>query len=169
MVKGMGSAKEKIAELKLNLETKQVEKLKLYQSNIRFKCQRCATFCCKLGGPKLSGKDIQRLEQIRSNAMEFVDIHGCLESKEDDSCIFLRFDAENNVYECSVYDFRPTLCSLYPFHAERSSLNSYTLELIPCNGLNTKDGELVNENFITNHLLNALLDLSRMQKFITAV
>ena len=156
----MDSAEENIAELTLNPKTRQVEKLKLYQSNIRFKCQRCATFCCKLGGPKLSEKDAQGLKQTRSNPIEFLDIHGCLRNKEDGSCIFLKFDAENKVHECSVYDFRPTLCRLYPFHVERSGPNTYTLSLNPCcSGLNAKDGDLVDENFITNHLLNALLEL----------
>jgi len=159
----MDSAGENIAELTLNSRTKQVEKLKLYQSNVRFRCQRCATFCCKLGGPKLSEKDVRRLKQVRINLKEFLDVHCCLKNKEDGSCVFLRFDTKNNVYECSVYDFRPAVCRLYPFHAERSTPNSYTLKLIPCcNGLNTEDSELVNENFIMNHLLTALFDLSLM-------
>jgi len=166
----MEGAEERIAELTLNSKTKQVEKLKLYQSGIRFKCQRCATFCCRLGGPKLSERDVQRLKQMGINATDFLDVHGCLKNKEDGSCAFLKFDAKRNFYECLVYDLRPTLCRLYPFHVERSSPNSYTLKLILCcKGLNTKEGELVNQKFITYHLLNALLDLSHLQSFINAV
>jgi len=166
----MDSADGRIAEFTWNPKTKQVERLKLYHSNIRFKCQRCATFCCKLGGPKLSERDIQRLKQIRINVAEFLDTRSCLKNREDGSCIFLEFDAKNRVYECLVYDFRPTLCRLYPFHFESTGRHSYTLTLIPCcKGLNTEDGELVNGDFIINHLLNALLDLSCIQRFINAV
>jgi len=157
----MNSTEEKIAELTLNPKTKKVEKLKLHQSNIRFKCQRCATFCCRLGGPGLSEKDIQRLKQARPNTSEFLDAYSNLRNNEDGSCVLLKFDVKNNVYECSVYDFRPTLCRLYPFRFEKLSRSSYTLKLIPCcNGLNKEDGELVNENFIADHLLDALLDLN---------
>jgi len=158
----MDSAEGKIAEFTVNPKTRKVEKLKLYQSKVRFKCQRCATFCCKLGGPKLSEKDIQRLKQVRSDAAEFLDAQCRPKNKEDGSCILLKFDAKDKVYECSVYDSRPTLCRLYPFYVESTGPNSYKLMLIPCcNGLNTKDGQLVNEEFIANHLLNALLDLSQ--------
>jgi len=166
----MDNAAGNIAELTLNPETKRVDKLRLYQNNIRFKCQRCATFCCRLGGPKLSERDIQRLKQMGIDTTDILDVRGCLRNKEDGSCVFLRFDVKNRVYECSIYDFRPALCRLYPFHVERSSPNACTLKLIPCcNGLNTKDGELVNENFITKHLLDALLDQSYVQRFINAV
>lgn len=158
--------KQKIAEILLDIKDRRVQHITFYEKRLRFKCQRCAVFCCKLGGPKLSERDIQHLKQIRSNASEFLDIHGRLRDKEDGSCIFLKFDVEREVHECSVYDYRPALCRIYPFHVEKSSPNSYTLKLIPCcNGLNTKDGELVNENFIKINLLDALLDFSYAPKF----
>jgi Fe-S-cluster containining protein len=86
-------------------------------------------------------------------------MRGGLKNKEDGSCIFLKFDAEKNRYECLIYDFRPALCRLYPFDSERASHSSIILKFIPCcRGLNNPDGELVDEEFINNHLLDALLD-----------
>ena len=85
---------------------------------------------------------------------------GNLKNSSDGSCIFLRFSPGRGVYECLIYDSRPARCRLYPFDFDRVSPNSLRLELIPCcNGLNAEDGELVHENFITKHLLNALLDM----------
>jgi len=86
-------------------------------------------------------------------------MRGNLKNNEDGSCIFLKFDAEKNRYGCLIYDFRPVLCRLYPFDFERISPGSVVLKIIPCcRGLNNPDGELVDEEFITNHLLDALLE-----------
>jgi Fe-S-cluster containining protein len=84
---------------------------------------------------------------------------GSLKSKRDGSCVFLRFDVEDDCYECSIYDSRPALCRLYPFDFDRVGSNSVVLKFIPCcRGLNNPDGELVDEEFINNHLLDALLE-----------
>lgn len=86
-------------------------------------------------------------------------MRGILKNREDRSCIFLKFDVEEDRYECSIYDFRPVLCRLYPFDFDRAGPNSIALKLIPCcRGLNNPNGELVDKEFITNHLLNALLE-----------
>jgi Fe-S-cluster containining protein len=125
-----------------------------------------------LGGPWLTGKDIERIKQAGYDAKDFLEpaskgkskdlpiMCGNLKNNEDGSCIFLKLDPEKNRYECSIYDFRPALCRLYPFDFERTSLDSVVLKLIPCcKGINNPDGELVDEGFITNHLLDALLEL----------
>lgn len=162
---------ENLARITINLETKQIIDLSLHQKHLRFKCGRCATFCCKLGGPKLTRKDIERIKQAGYDMKDFFEpvlnnefkglpiMRGSLKNKEDGSCIFLKFDVEENRYECSIYDFRPALCRLYPFDFEGISPNSIALKLIPCcRGLNNPDGELVDEEFINNHLLDALLE-----------
>ena len=86
-------------------------------------------------------------------------MRGSLKNREDGSCIFLKFDVGKDRYECSIYDFRPALCRLYPFDFDRVSPGSVVLKLIPCcRGLNNPEGELVDEEFINDHLLDALLE-----------
>lgn len=139
---------------------------------LRFKCRRCAVFCCKLGGPLLTKNDMERAKLAGHRLEDFLETTsdrkfkrlpmtvGNLKNNKDGSCILLRSRLWRGVYECQIYDSRPARCRLYPFDFERLNRNSFTLKLIPCcKGLNTEDGELVNENFITKHLLDALLDL----------
>ncbi len=151
----------RIAEITIEPETKQVIKLNLHGRPLKFRCQRCAVFCCKLGGPKLSRSDIERLKQMGNNPDTFLDLKGSsLKSREDGSCLFLSFKAEEDLYQCSVYDYRPALCRLYPFHFEELGPQVYALKVIPCcNGLNTADGEIVNERFLIKFLRQILLEL----------
>ncbi|MGQ9460523.1 MAG: YkgJ family cysteine cluster protein [Candidatus Bathyarchaeaceae archaeon] len=161
---------ETLARITINPETKKIRNLSLHQK-LRFKCRRCAIFCCKLGGPWLTEKDIKRIKQAGYNAKDFLEpvsdnefkglptMRGSMKNREDGSCIFLKFDAKKNHYECLIYDFRPALCRLYPFDFERVSSDTITLKLIPCcRGLNNHDGESVDEEFITIHLVDALLE-----------
>ncbi|MFQ5758514.1 MAG: YkgJ family cysteine cluster protein, partial [Candidatus Bathyarchaeia archaeon] len=156
---------EEIARILLDPETKQILDITIYEENLRFGCRRCATFCCRLGGPKLTKKDIERIVKAGYEVREFFvpfkgesecspTFLGSLKSIEDSSCIFLRFNPEKGNYECSIYDFRPALCRLYPFDFYKTNSHSLVLRLIPCcMGLNNPDGELVNERFIVSSLL----------------
>ena len=163
---------EEIARIVLDSVTKKILDVTIYEENLRFECRRCATFCCKLGGPKLTKKEILRIEQAGYEAREFFvplkggsegspTFLGCLKSKGDGSCIFLKFKLEKGNYECSVYNLRPALCKLYPFDFYKINSQSIVLKLIPCcRGLNNPDGELVNEGFIVSSLLDAIFDLT---------
>jgi Fe-S-cluster containining protein len=96
-------------------------------------------------------------------------MRGDLKNKEDGSCIFLKFDAKEKRYACSIYDFRPALCRLYPFDFDWVGSNVIVLKLIPCcRGLNLPDGDLVDEEFIANHLLGSLLEIMVESKKIKA-
>jgi len=161
-----------IAEAALNPKTKRITKMTFHQKHLQFRCKRCATFCCKLGGPKLTQRDIERIKQAGYPVEDFLEplsnkefkglsaMRGNLKNREDGSCVFLRFDAERGIHECSIYDVRPALCRLYPFDFEKVGPYSFVLKLIPCcRGLNNPRGELVNEEFVTNYLLGAILDL----------
>jgi Fe-S-cluster containining protein len=162
---------EEIAGIILNSDHKQVFDITVYEENLRFECRRCAAFCCKLGGPNLTRKDIKRITQGGYKAREFVvpfksesegwpTFLGSLKGKEDGSCIFLEFGLEEGIYECSIYDFRPALCKLYPFDFYNINSQSIVLKLIPCcRGLNNPEGEFVNEEFIVDSLLEAIFDL----------
>jgi len=123
-----------------------------------------------LGGPKLTRKDIERIEEAGYHVKDFLEpansefkampfTRGSLKNREDGACIFLKFDAKQKQYECSIYDFRPILCRLYPFDFDRVGTNSIVLKFIPCcRGLNNLDGKLVDERFINKHLLAPLLE-----------
>jgi Fe-S-cluster containining protein len=151
---------ESIAEISLKPGTFSVKRTTFSKRSLRFKCKRCATFCCKLGGPKLSANDVERLKQAGYDAAEFLDSVYCsLKNRGDGSCVFLQLKKERDVYECSVYDSRPVLCRLYPFYLEEKSPSLFMLKIMPCRGINGRYGELVDERFIITHLLDALLDL----------
>jgi len=152
---------EKIAEITIKPKPRQVIRLGFLATPLKFRCQRCAVFCCKLGGPKLSSKDIDQLKQAGYSPDRFLDAEqASLKSKEDGSCIFLSLNSKEGLHQCMAYDYRPVLCRLYPFVFEKSGQNSYALKFIPCcKGLNTPDGETVNGKFFSKNLEKLLFDL----------
>jgi Fe-S-cluster containining protein len=163
---------ENIAEVIFDPEAKRILRMTSYHADLRFRCKRCAVFCCKLGGPILTKSDMERAKLAGHRLEDFLEttvdqkfkrlpmMVGNLKNNKDGSCILLKSNPRRGVYECPIYDSRPARCRLYPFDFERVSPNSFTLKLIPsCNGLNAEDGELVNETFITKRLLAPLLDL----------
>lgn len=162
--------REVLAKITVDSKTRQIRDLSLLQKRFRFKCKRCATFCCRLGGPKLTRKDIERIEEAGYRVKDFLEpansefkgmpvMRGSLKNREDGACVFLKFDAKQSRYECSIYDFRPILCRLYPFDFDRIGTDSIVLKFIPCcRGLNNPDEKLVDERFINKHLLAPLLE-----------
>ena len=149
-----------ITQISFESGTCDVKNITFFIRNLRFKCKRCATFCCKLGGPTLSLNDVDLLKKAGFKEVEFFDgAHDSLKNKADGSCVFLQLDKERHFSKCSVYDSRPTLCRLYPFHLEETSPDSFMLKIMPCMGINRRYGELVDERFIIPHLLDALHDL----------
>lgn len=168
-----------LARITINLETKQIADLSVHQKHLRFECIRCSTLCCKLGGPKLTGKDIERIKLAGYPLKDFLDpmsnsefkdlpiMRGDLKNMEDGSCIFLRLNMKENRYICSIHDFRPALCRLYPFDFDWVGPNIILLKFIPCcRGLNLPDGDLVDEEFIVNHLLDSLLEINQNQNWL---
>jgi Fe-S-cluster containining protein len=159
---------EEIARILLDTKTKQILDITIHKKHLRFKCKQCAIFCCKLGGPQLTKKDVQRIEQAGYTGEGFIirfrdgsdcssAFLGSLRSEEDGSCIFLKFNPEEDSYECSIYDCRPTLCKLYPFEFHKIDSQSIMITLIPCClGLNNPEGELVDEKFIVDSLFIAI-------------
>lgn len=158
-----------IAKINFEPETRNVKNITFFIRNLRFKCKRCATFCCKLGGPMLYLKDVERLKKAGYQEVEFLDdAHGSLKNKADGSCVFLQLDKERHFSECSVYDSRPALCRLFPFHFEKISPSSFMLKILPCRGINRRSGELVDEKFIITHLTHCKICASN-ESFINAV
>lgn len=161
-----------LATITVASESGQVKDISFHQKLFRFKCKRCATFCCRLGGPLLTEKDVQRIKEVGHAEDEFLEPLDCrfrdkrvkyvasLKVKEDGSCIFLRFSADQNQYDCAIYDFRPVLCRLYPFSFDREAPNIIVLKIIPCcRGLYDPDGRAVDEGFITHEILAPLLEV----------
>jgi len=163
---------EKIAKIVFDRASGKATNMVFFREDFRFECRRCAVFCCKLGGPKVSEKDLKRLEAAGHGAWDILDTAAAggtaqletrnwvLRRKQDGSCIFLRYNSSNKAYECTVYELRPALCRLYPFEYERMGPNAIILRFIPfCNGLNARGGALVDSKFVEEHLLEAVLDL----------
>jgi len=149
-----------IAQISFEPQTANLKNIKFYTSHLRFKCKRCATLCCKLGGPTLSLEDVERLKQAGYYEAMFLDAsHGCLKNRVSGSCGFLKFDRVKKIYKCAVYHHRPALCRLYPFHFEKTSPYSFVVKIMPCKGINRQHGELVDERFIITHLIGAVHDL----------
>jgi len=150
-----------IAEIAIEPKTRRITKVNFHRTHLRFRCQRCAVFCCKLGAPKLFHRDIERLKQAGYFSDLFFNLdQASLQSTNDGSCVFLSFNPEDGLYRCSVYEQRPTLCRLYPFKFEKSGPQFYVLKLIPCcNGLNVDNGQAVDKQFLSENLEKILLDL----------
>lgn len=167
---------EVLALITLDIKLRRVADLSLEQKRFRFKCKRCAALCCKLGGPVLTRKDVERIEDESYPVKDFLepvnrDIHrlpllsGNMKNREDGSCIFLEFDVKLNCYKCSIYDSRPLLCRLYPFSLEIGDSNRIALKVIPCcRGLNNREGGPLNENFVSSYLLEPLLEAIELRK-----
>jgi Fe-S-cluster containining protein len=165
---------EAIAWITLDPKTGEFVKIIVYQKHLRFTCQQCATFCCKLGGPCLSYSDITRITEQGLGLKDYLDqisrnrsrgsrtLPGVLKTRPDGSCIFLQSSFDGDCHKCAIYDSRPALCRLYPFHLELIDQTSLRLGIIPCcNGLNTPTGEIVDEDFINQHLRDSIIDILR--------
>jgi Fe-S-cluster containining protein len=161
-----------LARITLDPKSRQVRDIDLRQKHFRFKCRRCAALCCRLGGPMLVRRDIERMTKAGHQPKNFLQpagsksrspsaMGGSLRSEEDGSCIFLGFHTNQTRYECSIYECRPALCRLYPFGFEKESSDTILLTFIPCcRGWNNPDGEVVDERFITSNLLAPLLEVA---------
>jgi Fe-S-cluster containining protein len=147
----------KIAEISIEPETGKVRHIILFDNNLRLKCRRCAIFCCKLGGPRLSSKDIDQLKKAGLTGAEFLDTtNDCLRNTTSGSCVLLKFDPQKHSYECTVYPYRPAQCRLYPFHIEKAGSDKSVLKLLPCKGINRRQGSIIDERFLKDNVLDML-------------
>lgn len=141
----------------------------------RFSCKQCASLCCKLGGPVISKGEIEDIEAVGFYDTDFFEpvartsdcsllVCGQLKSRDDGSCVFLSFDEKKQCSVCDVYDCRPSFCRLYPFSFERLDSKRVALKIIPCcQGLNNPDGELIDEKYISGHILEPLLEAMKLK------
>ncbi|MCJ7613537.1 YkgJ family cysteine cluster protein [Candidatus Bathyarchaeota archaeon] len=153
-----------LALITLESKNRKITDLSVTQKQFRFKCKRCAALCCKLGGPVLTKTDAARIEAAGYPVKDFLEpvnrdnkslllAIGGLKSREDGSCTFLQQDVDRNCFKCGIYDFRPTLCRLYPFRLESLDYNRIALKFIPCcNGLNNPEGKMLDEEIVSTIL-----------------
>lgn len=151
----------------VNLDQRKLKtKIVIIQKEFKFGCIRCSDLCCKLGGPELTERDVEKIKalgiedfldpkkRINNNLQNTV---GSLKTKKDGSCIFLQYDRKNSYSICNIYDARPTLCSLYPFRIEKLDSNQIAFKFIPCcKGLNKKKGKILDKKFFLENLKEAL-------------
>ena len=162
---------ETIAKVSWDPETRKITEVAFFGKDFRFRCKRCAVFCCKLGGPRMRKGDVQRLRQAGREPVDFLDVvddgsvelegggEHVMKQREDGSCVFLEYDSQTKVYRCSIYEFRPVLCRLYPFEFERTGVNTALLRVIPCcNGLSARECASMDREII-DELFGAILDL----------
>jgi len=79
--------------------------------NNKFKCKKCGECCYS---PRLSKKDIKRIEKLGFKKEEFIekDFRNFSYIKEINGyCMFLK---RNKKASCKIYKARPTICRLYP-------------------------------------------------------
>ena len=150
--------------------------ISLSSQRFNFKCKRCASLCCNLGGPIITRKDIELIESIGYFVSDFFEplkknevyssiVVGGLKAKKDGSCIFLRSNIKQKQHYCSIYPVRPVLCKLYPFTFECYNSNKIVLKIIPCcMGLNSYEGELITEKFILKSILKLLFEAMKLFK-----
>ncbi len=98
----------------ITFDAKNQAVIELGPEKFRFSCKRCASLCCRLGGPVLSKEEIEKIEAAGNSLADFVEpidgtndysVLACnrLKSREDGSCVFLDVDDEKQYHVCGVY------------------------------------------------------------------
>jgi len=136
---------------------KQVRPIGLNTKRLRFNCVRCATFCCRLGGPTVTVKDLMRLrraipeiDNITETVVVGANLIEVLASKPNGQCVLLSKDRQNR-HRCIEYELRPDACRVYPFKLIKQNTR-LTVLVLPCRGLSYRKGELINARFISKYL-----------------
>jgi len=139
------------------IEGSRVKTVRLNAKGLRFSCVRCAAFCCRLGGPVVTTRDLQRLraavpeiDDLTETVLVGTNRNKVLPSRSNGQCILLSKDGPNR-YRCLEYELRPEACRAYPFKLIRHGAR-LTVLVLPCRGLSYKEGELINARFINRYL-----------------
>jgi Fe-S-cluster containining protein len=163
-----------VAILTLNSQATSVIAVSMAKKQYSFNCKRCASLCCSLGGPVITKKEANSIQNTGHSTCDFLEplnsdvncpslVVGGLKTRSDGSCVFLERDQTKNSSTCGIYPVRPALCRLYPFTFQRSGPDKVALKIIPCClGLNISEGELVTEKFISENVVEPLLEAMRV-------
>lgn len=162
-----------MAVITLDSQNLTVVDLSLTQKQYHFSCKQCASLCCKLGGPIITKNEAKLIESSGFCVADFLEpvngdtayssvVVGSLKTRSNGSCVFLERDQQHNRYYCSIYPVRPALCRLYPFTFEHYGPNKVALKIIPCCLGLSSEGEPITEKFVSDFVLESLLEAMQL-------
>ena len=110
-------------------------------------CDSCHTNCCKEYVIFVNAHDIYRLSiQMKLNPEQFLEIYGAKDfdlgikideglvdlalKQKNEQCIFLE-ESDNDVFRCTVHDFKPNVCKSYPFQIKKGKLIQMSEKMCP--------------------------------------
>jgi len=107
--------KKTLANITVDQKNKAIKQLRIKNQSLSFKCKRCAILCCKLGGPPITKKDAEILENSGYSLEQITEPlkrkfkllpfnFRNLKNKNNGSCIFLEYDQEKNQFKCTIYE-----------------------------------------------------------------
>ena len=116
-------------------------------------CMTCHTNCCKEYVIFVNAHDIYRLSVgLGLNPKDFLEIYGAKDydlginvkeglldltlKQKNDECIFL--EESNDMFRCTVNDFKPSICKSYPFQLKNGKLIQMSDKMCPVEW-NTKE------------------------------
>lgn len=99
------------------------QRLPVAWRNMLFKCKLCGEKCCSLN-PEISEEDLKRIRIASPSFKPYCSPEGrMILMGEDGFCPFIR----NGL--CTIHDYKPVLCRLYPFYPVKKSLLESLLSL----------------------------------------
>jgi Fe-S-cluster containining protein len=119
--------KSKVLKRFLQVSAEMVEKalpgLPIAWRNMLFRCRLCGEKCCGLN-PEVSEEDVERIRRIIPSFKPYPTPEGRLILiGENGFCPFLR----NGL--CTIHEYRPVLCRLYPFYPVKKRMLEGILSL----------------------------------------
>ena len=135
--------------LKANSSTSDVSKNKI------FPCVSCHTNCCKEYVIFVNAHDVYRIStKLGLSPENFLEIYGAKDydlgiqvqeglldlalKQNNDTCMFLQ--EYDDSFQCTVHNFKPSVCKSYPFQMKNGKLIQMTEKLCPVEW-NTKEFE----------------------------
>jgi hypothetical protein len=119
--------KDEIARVRIDSETGQFLDISLSEKGLRFRCKKCAIYCCKLGGPFLTKEDIAQIESVGYKACEFVEdskrkygellMTSAMKNREDGSRVFLRLDEKEKLTSVQSMRLDPYSVGFFPLRS----------------------------------------------------
>ena len=100
-----------------------------------FKCNRYCGKCCINLAVKVNAKDIKKIKKLGFEHADFLENdlinpkEFILKKKENGHCVFLK--KKENMFYCSIYEFRPKICKKYPFFDKKPIESCFPEYLFP--------------------------------------